>query len=239
MRSTVIIPTLDRVYMNVVFNTTHWSIVLAAKDGGTAIRVLCEIYYLPVLNYLQRHAQPGEKNVYGGRDAADLTHDFFAKVLQGKVFHQVQREGALFRVYLLGALKHFLADIRQKELAAKRGGDFKQTAFDDEMLESNEFDDAIFDRDWAQTIVRQAIESVEDSPQARFLIPWITKQLDAENRNRLTKELGISETAIKVALHRLRKKFGENIRIQIAHTVAEESEIDAELNYLLRVLRSK
>ena len=222
------------------FHTTHWSVVLTAKGDDTAAKaalaVLCETYYPPILKYLQRHVTADHARVYGGRDAADLTHDFFASILEGKMFAQLRREGAPFRVYLLGALRHFLARLRSREAAQKRGGGVMPIPLPDDPAESHGFDDAVFDRDWALAMIQRAIQTL-DHEQEHHLLPWITQEMTGETRRQLAAELGMSDTAIKTALHRLRKKFRETIRTQIAETVKDASEIDAELDHLLRALQ--
>jgi RNA polymerase sigma-70 factor (ECF subfamily) len=223
------------------FHTTHWSVVLTAKGDDTAAKAalatLCETYYPPILKYLHRHVTADHARVYGGRDATDLAHDFFAQILEGKMFAQLQREGAPFRVYLLGALRHFLAQLRVRESAAKRGGGVMPLPLPDEP-ETQGFDDAVFDRDWALAMIQRAIQTLNlerDHP----LLPWITQEMTAETRRQLAAKLGMSDTAVKVSLHRLRKKFRETIRSQIAGTVKDASEIDAELKHLIRVLGAR
>ena len=93
----------------------------------------------------------------------------------------------------------------------------------------------MFDRDWAQTTIDQAITSLGDSPETQTLVPYLISELSTEERISLATKLEKSESAVKVALHRLRKKFRERVRAQIARTVECDSEVDAELNYLVRV----
>jgi RNA polymerase sigma-70 factor (ECF subfamily) len=253
--------------MSTDFHTTHWSVVLTAKGDDTAAKaalaVLCETYYQPILKSLQRIVTADHARLYGGRDAADLTHDFFARILEGKMFTQLQRDGAPFRIYLLGALRHFLSQLRIHESAQKRGGSGHCAALrsrlpmesrvspasivslelTDEPAETHGFDDAVFDRDWALAMIQRAMRLLEpagedsrDIPTKR-LLPWITQEMNAESRNQLAAELGLSDTAVKVALHRLRKKFRHTIRTLIAETVKNASDIDAELDHLIRALR--
>jgi RNA polymerase sigma-70 factor (ECF subfamily) len=179
------------------------------------------------------------------------------------MFTRLQRDGAPFRVYLLGALRHFLSQLRIRESAQKRGGSGHCAALrsrppmetpvspasivslelTDEPAETHGFDDAVFDRDWALAMIQRAMRLLEpaggdsrDIP-AKRLFPWITQEMNAESRNQLAAELGLSDTAVKVALHRLRKKFRNTSRTLIAETVKDTSEIDAELDHLIRALR--
>ena len=252
----------------ITFPTTHWSVVLAAKWDDTkaraALRDLCESYREPILRYVERVVHGDSSCRYGGRNAEDLTHDFLARLLEGKMFAQLQRDGAPFRVYLLGAVRYFLSQLRIREPAQKRGGlghhpgiarstasspahydaiYFQHIALPDEPVDSHGFDEAVFDRDWALAMIQRAMRSLEpagseprDIP-AKRLLPWITREMNAETRSQLAAELGLSDTAVKVALHRLRKKFRLTIRTLIAETVKDASEIDAELDHLIKALR--
>ena len=237
------------------FHTTHWSVVLTAKGDDLAARealsTLCETYYQPILRYIERQAAGDSVWRYGGRDAQDLTHDFFTQLLEGKIFATVDREGARFRVYLLGTVRFFLSQIRIRESAQKRGGMPPQISLPDDSPAPADFDDAIFDRDWASTMVRRAINTLENlsdnatqnsvsvkpSNLIQKLLPWLTGEMNAETRRQLATELEMSDVAIKVALHRVRKKFREMIRMQIAETVVRESDVNAELDHLIRALR--
>ena len=216
---------------------------------------------------------------YGGRDAADLTHDFFARILEGNMFAQLRREGTPFHVYLLGALRHFLSQLRTRESAQKRGGSGHCIAlrsrlplessassgdeipslrcapfrllsevpvsleFTDEPAEPHGFDDAVFDREWALAMIQREMLMLEpagdesDDVPVKRLLPWITQNMTAETRSQLAAELGMSDVAVKVSLHRLRKKFRHSIRSLIAETVKDVSEIDAELDHLIQALR--
>ena len=216
------------------FHTTHWSVVLAAKgnEAKAALCELCESYREPILRYVERTVRTDSPQRYGGRDAEDLTHDFLARLLEGKMFEQLQRREGRFRAYLLGAVRHFLSNVRQRESASKRCA--RHSGSIDIISQTD--DSAMFDHDWAQTTIDRAIASLGSSPETQVLLPWLTCELTANDRVRLATELGKSEVAVKVALHRLRKKFREHIREQIARTVESETEIDAELDYLIRAL---
>lgn len=237
--------------MSSEFHTTHWSVVFAAKGGEGGIAGALRDVLSPIHGYLQRTVTTDRTFMYGGRDATDLTHDFFAQVLEGKMFAQVQREGAPFRVYLLGAVRYFLSQVRIRESAKKRGGGSVPTTLPDDPPDSNGFDDLVFDRDWARAMIRRAIRTLEQTqndqrevtpqePQetpVKRLLPWIIREMTAESRAKIAAEFGISDVAIKVALHRLRKKFRETIHAQIAETVKDPSEINAELDHLIRALQ--
>jgi RNA polymerase sigma-70 factor (ECF subfamily) len=222
----------------ITYPTTHWTAVLTAKGDDTQARAalgeLCETYREPILRYIEREIRTDDPHRYGGRNAEDLTHDFLARLLERKMFaHLVRREGR-FRAYLLGAVRHFIANVRQRESAAKRlgrSGDIVPGS-----LAYNDDNNALFDHDWAQATVNNAIALLGDASETQTLLPYLTQELTAEDRERLANELGKTEIAVKVALHRLRKKFRQLVREQIARTVESESEIDDELDYLIRSL---
>ena len=223
----------------ITFPTTHWSVVLAAKWDDTkaqaALRELCASYREPILRYVERVVQGDSSRRYGGRNEEDLTHDFLARLLEGKMFAQLQHREGRFRVYLLGAVRHFLANIRQLESAEKRGGGIVHLPLCDDIPQ--EEDDAMFDHDWAVASIDRAVAELSDSPETQTLLPWLTRELTTDDRARLAAELCKSEDAVKVALHRLRKKFRHCIREQIARTVESESEVDAELDHLIRAMK--
>ena len=225
------------------FHTTHWSVVLAAKGDDTnarsALKMLCETYYMPLRRFIERETATDSLRCYGGCDADDLTQDFITQLLVGKMFGNLKRNGDTFRSYLLGAVKHFLAKIRRRESAAKRGGTFSQTPLSDDTADPSSANDAIFDADWARTMIAQALNSLDKTPEIHspILLPWLMQEMDASARSRIAAELSMSEGAVKVALSRLRKRFREIIRSLIAETVGHPSEINGELDHLIRALR--
>jgi RNA polymerase sigma-70 factor (ECF subfamily) len=231
--------------MSSEFHTTHWSVVLTAKGDDTAAKAalatLCETYYQPVLRYIERSIHADAVQRYGGCDARDLTHDFFATLLEGEMFSNLQRERGRFRAYLLGAVKHFLSVIRKHVQANKRGGDVVHVAFPvySGEIAITELDyDALFDRDWAQAIIDRALQQFKDMPETQSLLPWLSRELTADDRMALSASLGMSDTAIKVAVHRFRKKFRELVKGFIAETVEHPSEIDFEITRLIKALNT-
>ena len=230
------------------FATTHWTMVLSALKMGEnivsgteakdAFDTLCRTYYEPVLRFIERMVS-SNRRAFGHRDARDLTHDFFVRVLQGLEFRHLQRDRGRFRSYLLGAVKYFLADLRCGEQTQMRGGGQTIVSLDDkETPGQNDLIDEIFDRDWAETIVNNAIadlrkNAVATGKESQFEILrfWLTG--DNGNREQAIKQLGVSAEYFKVLVSRIRKKFRDNVRNQIAQTVEHESEIAAELNHLI------
>ena len=222
------------------FHTTHWSVVLAAKGDDTtakaALAVLCESYRGPVLRFVERHC--------GYRDAEDLTHDFFLRVLQGEEFRHLRQGKGRFRSYLLGAVKFFLAGQRSKASAERRGGKERIVSMDAEIEEPRAELDLRFDRDWAEAIVSSAVaelrtEATEAGEESRFEVLrfWLSGNVTDADRDRAIETLGVTKEHFKVLVSRLRKRFREKIRSQIAQTVNSEADVAAELDYLIRVLR--
>ena len=227
---------------HISFHTTHWSIVLAAKGDHSkahaALSELCKIYREPILRYIERTIRTGTPDSYGGRNAEDLTHDFLARLLEGKLFAHVERREGGFRAYLQGAVRHSLANVRQRESAAKRtfsrySGNTVAGSLED-IPQTDE--ETMFDCDWARTTINRAVALLGDSQETKTLLPWLTRTITLEDRKRLVKELGKTEAAVKIALYRLRKKFQQHVRHIIAHTVESEAEIDAELDHLIKML---
>ena len=232
------------------FAATRWTLVLAAKGGDTASQAalseLCATYYAPVVTFLRASGR--------AEDAArDLAHTFFAGVLAGQGLKGADRERGRFRSYLLGALKNFLASEWDRERAAKRGGGIEPASLDDTGTsggvaaqipapEAAHLEWA-FERQWALTIIDRALETVGAELRAagkgthfELLKPWLTGAAGALSQADAARELGVSESAAKVAIHRLRQRFREAVKKEIAQTVPADADVDDELRHLLAVL---
>jgi RNA polymerase sigma factor (sigma-70 family) len=233
------------------FVTTHWTRVLEARgdspDAQAALGELCTAYYAPVLAFLRR----------SGRDddaARDLTQEFFARLLARRGLDTVERGRGRFRSFLLGAVKHFLADQHDRASAAKRGGGQESVPFDahsegDTTVSLQIPDatatvpDAFFDRQWALTILDRALRALAaehhaagKSTQFETLKPWLTGDTEQLSQAEAARRLDLNEGAVKVAIHRLRKRFRELVKAEIAQTVGTGADVQGELNYLLEVL---
>jgi len=232
------------------FTTTHWSVVLAAGGSSApgareALEKLCRAYWYPLYAYVRRRG-------YGPEDAQDLTQDFFAQLLRKNYPGRADRAKGKFRTFLLHALSQFLVDQRERTSALKRGGGASFISLDEETPEDRyrlEVPDELtpeklFERRWAQTILDRALarlraESVVGGNEAAYEVLQV---FEPGEQNTLSyaeaaTRLGVSESAVKSMIHRMRQRHRELVREEIAQTVATISEIDDELRYLVSVLR--
>lgn len=230
------------------FATTRWTRVLAARGDSPlareALAALCEAYYPPVHAFLRAALRDDER-------ARDLTQEFFARVLRGGAFDRATPSRGRFRSFLLGAVKHFLADMRDRERAAKRGGGAETIPIAPGTDTSPGFEpsapdepcnDSLFDREWAITLLERALgtmerESNEAGKSGQFILlkPWLTGAGTTPAAEAAAR-VGMNENAWSVAIHRLRKRFREIVKLEIAQTVAAVDEQQAELRHLIATL---
>jgi RNA polymerase sigma-70 factor (ECF subfamily) len=231
------------------FGTTQWTRVLAARTESPAARAalsdLCAAYYAPVHAYIARTTRD-----LG--DPRDLTHSFFERLLAGTELAGVQPDRGRFRSYLLGAVKHFLADTRDHQTAAKRGTRHPHVPADAGTDTHPGFDppdphglppDAWFDRQWALTLLARALDTLAaehsaagKADQFTLLKPWLTGDRPELSQSETAARLGVSETALKVALHRLRHRFRDQVKHEVAATLAHAGDAAEELQSLLRAV---
>jgi RNA polymerase sigma-70 factor (ECF subfamily) len=232
-----------------LFVTTQWTQVLATRgdspEARQALSDLCAAYYMPIFVMIRR-ATPSEEA------ARDLTQEFFARLLSRAGLGQVDPERGRFRYFLLGAVKHFLADVHDKQCRLKRSGGRVPVSLDagTDSSPSLEFADTTapspdleFDREWAVTLLDRALarlsrEQAEAGKGEQFpaLKPWLTGDKQEVSLTDLAAKLGTSEGALRVALHRLRKRFRELVREEIGGTVKDSAHVREEMGYLLEVL---
>ncbi len=223
------------------FAPTRWSLVARAQDGTDAGRLalseLCEAYWQPVFRVLCRDQRDEDS-------ARELTQEFFAFVLSGNRLTGAEPEKGTFRSYLLGALRHFESDRRERERRQKRGGGVVTESLDlhpEVVGAGTELGDCQFDREWAVAVLARAMESVaadyaEGGRSAHFerLKPALAGGNLPPHAD-LALELGMTEGAIKVAIHRLRRRFRERVCQEIAQTLPESADLEEELRYLVAV----
>lgn len=239
------LPTMN---LNGNFATTRWSLVLASQtpaDSVTraALSELCETYWYPLYAFLRRRGSAEE-------EAMELVQGFMARLLE-KQDLAVDAQRGRFRTYLIGALRNYATNRVRHDQADVRGGAHVvlPLSFDDaEALYEREPADPltpeiIYERRWAITVLERALAKLEDESRARgreelfaALRPCLAGAGDAPTYAELSTQLGVTEGALKVALHRLRKRMGELTRAEVAQTLADPSEIDDELRGLFTAL---
>lgn len=231
------------------FATTRWSIVLAAghgvsQDSTGALASLCETYWLPVYAYVRRVIARVE-------DAQDLTQGFFAHLIEKDAIAKADPERGRFRAFLLTALKNFLANERDKAQAEKRGGgkaalslDFDSGESHCQIHPSHELTpERLFERRWVLTLLdlvldQLRIELAEQGKESHFekFKAALTGEMSNADYEQVAEALGLSAAAAKQAAYRLRKRYRELFRLEVARTVADDSEVDDEIGRLLESL---
>jgi RNA polymerase sigma factor (sigma-70 family) len=232
------------------FTSTQWSVVLRAVDANDpgcreALEILCQKYWHPVYSYI-RH------RVYSQDAAEDLTQSFFAQLLEKSSLKAADPERGRFRSFLLASARNFLSDSRDKDRAQKRGGARRFIPLDFSEAENFKYEpadpitpEAIFERQWADSVLAEVFsqlrrEAIEGRALERYqrLEQFLIGELEGTRQDQIAKELGLSAQTLRVAVHRLRKRFGKLLREQVAQTVADPEQVDEEIRYLLIILNS-
>ena len=231
------------------FHTTRWTLVRSARgaspEARAALSELCAAYYAPVVAFLRREGRDDDA-------ARELAHGFFARVLADDALGEAERGRGRFRSYLLGAVKHFLANARRDAAREKRGGSAEHIALGAGTDTSPGVEvaaadalapDADFDRAWALAVVERALvllqsESTSAGQAAQFatLQPWLTPAGAPAAQAEVATALGLSEGAVKVAIHRLRRRFREIVRAEVAQTLHDAADLDDEMRHLIAAL---
>jgi RNA polymerase sigma-70 factor (ECF subfamily) len=234
------------------FITTHWTRVLEARGNSTEARAalsdLCAAYYPPVFAFIRCRSKDQDS-------ARELTQEFFARLLSDQGIASVDPQFGRFRSFLLGAVKHFLADMRDRSQRLKRGGGVTLVSLeslsqaDDSTAEIQVADahspspDLEFDRKWALTMLERALNTLArenkeggHSDQFEALKPWLTGDAEEFSQVEVARRLAMSEGAARVAIHRLRRRFRDLIKAEIAQTLNDPGQVGEELGYLLAAL---
>ena len=232
------------------FTTTHWSVVLEAQGESPAaqeaLEKLCRTYWRPVYSFLRRQgARPEE--------AEDLTQGFFALLLERRNFDAVRKEKGRLRSYLLTSLKHFLVSEHRRAVTMKRGKGQQLVPLEElTALERAEIEpadhlsaDRLYERRWALTLMEQVLRRLRDE-YARagnaelfdLLKQLLPDEPGAPSRAEIAAQLGMTENAVRQALHRFRQRYQLLLREEISHTIAIASDVEDELRHLIAVLRS-
>lgn len=232
-----------------VFATTHWSVVLAAgqtesPQAVAALEQLCRSYWYPLYVYVRRQG-------YSPEDAQDLTQEFFARLLEKKYLRLADPDRGKFRAFLLKSLKHFLVNEWEKARTQKRGGGQCAIPLDAGIAESRYAAepvqaltlDQVYEKRWAVTLIEAVLARLRENYEAagrvavfETLRGFIWGDQSTVSYAEAAPQLGLSEGAVKVAVHRLRGRYRELLRAEIAKTVATPGEVDEELQHLMAVL---
>lgn len=231
------------------FTTTRWTLVLAAKRrddpaGSDAFARLCERYYEPLYGYLRRHGWTPE-------DAQDLTQGFMARLIEKELLRHADQARGKFRAFLLTSLKHYAANEHVRATAAKRGGAQSFQSIDLEAAEQryrNELRDDLtpehlYERRWALAVLERALVALRTEFRANgrdTFFDAVRGRLIGEAETapycEIAEQFGMSEAAVKVTVHRMRRRYRELVRAAVAETVESEEAVDDELGYLLTAL---
>jgi RNA polymerase sigma-70 factor (ECF subfamily) len=232
-----------------VFATTHWSVVLtarnpAAPESAAALETLCRTYWYPVYAFVRRQGQ-------SPHDAQDLTQEFFTRLLQKDYLRSAAREKGRFRTFLIFAVKRFMANEWDRARTLKRGGGETPLPLDTSIAETRyqmepaaeSNADSIYERRWALTLLDQTMTRLRKEYEAEgksadfdHLKSFLTVDRGGIGYETIASRLGVSEGAARVAVHRLRKRFREVFREEIAQTVSSPTEIDDEVTHLVAAL---
>jgi RNA polymerase sigma factor (sigma-70 family) len=232
------------------FVTTHWSVVMAAGTGHSAqaaeaLEQLCRTYWYPLYAFVRRH-------VSEAHDAEDLTQEFFTRFLAKEYFGRADPALGRFRSFLLACLKNFLAEQQRQAQRLKRGGRQTPISWDSQTAEERYrlepadpvTPEQVYDRRWALTLLETVLARLTAEQSAAGKEQAFTQLKDClwgEGREtgyaEMAARLGMTEGAVKVTVHRLRRRFRDLLREEVAHTVAADAEIDEELRHLIGVIR--
>ena len=234
----------------VAFTTTHWSVVLEAQGSSPAaqeaLEKLCRTYWWPLYGFARRQG-------YGPEEAQDLTQGFFALLLERRDLDVVRREKGRLRCYLLVSLKNFLAKAKRRELTVKRGEGRALVPLD-ELVARERADlepadnltaDRIYERRWALTLLEHVLTRLEMEYGAAgngqlfdCLQEFLSDEPERRSQAEVAAELGMTENALKQAFHRLRQRYRQFLRDEIAQTVAVPGDVEDELRHFISVLQA-
>jgi RNA polymerase sigma-70 factor (ECF subfamily) len=227
------------------FATTHWSVVLAARRQHTpqsdaALEKLCRTYWFPLYAYVRRRGHSPE-------EAEDSVQGFFARFLEKNYLAGLDAERGRFRAFLLAALKHYLANEWDKSQRQKRGGGAKHLSLDWESADT-EFQladvrhlspEKNFDREWALALLAKVIRTMQAECEAdgkakhfEHLKIFLTAGRDDRPYTAAAQALGMDEAAVRTAVHRLRKRYRQLLRDEIANTLSDPAQVDEEMRAL-------
>jgi RNA polymerase sigma-70 factor (ECF subfamily) len=231
------------------FPPTHWSVVLAAREpstqnGAAALEKLCRTYWYPLYGYVRRRG-------FSEHDAQDLTQGFFAQLLDRESIQRVTKDKGRFRSFLLASINYFIADERDAAKAQKRGGGRQVLSFDAQEAETRyrmepvdgRTPETIFEHRWAMTLLDQVLARLREefaqtgkSHLFKGVQPFLVEGVKGTTYAEAAREIGMSEEAFKKAVQRMRRRYHQLFREEIAHTVAGPDDVEDELRNLCAVL---
>jgi RNA polymerase sigma-70 factor (ECF subfamily) len=234
-------------YSDARFPDTRWTLLLALKDEArrqNALEALCRAYWRPICSYLQRH--------HPAPEAEDMTQEFMLMLLRNELLERARREEGRLRSWLLRALELFVANHQRVARSMKRGGGVLPERLESTQVQAamaamttQDGGDLSFDREWAEAVVRRSVESLREQYAAagreavfQAMAPWLLAEGDAGTQAVAAARCGLTITNFRVQLHRLRGRYRDELRRQIAITTASESEALEELRHLLAVLQA-
>jgi len=232
------------------FLTTRWSLVARAGSGSVdareALESLCASYWYPLYAFARRRGLDHHA-------AQDAVQGFFARLIEKHDLQSADQARGRFRSFLLAGLSNFLANLWDRERAEKRGGSLARLTIDEAAAEKRYAvelavqgsPESCFEREWAREVLARSLASLEaewDRAGKRELFarlkPFLTAEATAAAQAAIASDLSKTENAVRIALHRMRKRFGELLRLEVADTVADSGDVEAELEDLLRALGS-
>lgn len=231
------------------FATTHWSLVAQSAltdvpEAASALAQLCEMYWPPIYSFIRRRG-------YSPSDAQDLTQSFFAFFLRTKGYAHTDKLQGKFRSFLLASVKNFLSDNWDRDQAIKRGGNYQFVSLDQQTAEafyeaataSDSTAERVFELRWAKTLTAGALNSLREEFQAEGklklfeqLKSFLTGGSILPSYDETSARMGLPRATVKTHVHRLRQRYRESVRREIARTVSSPHQIDEELRYLCGVL---
>jgi RNA polymerase sigma-70 factor (ECF subfamily) len=233
----------------VAFTTTRWSVVLEAQgdlpSASAALERLCRTYWWPIYSFVRRHGHTAE-------EAQDLTQGFFAMLLERHDFNAVRREKGRLRSYLLASLKNFLAKAQRRQLTLKRGNGQSPIPLEDLSARERAYleptdkisPDLIYERRWALTLLEQVLNRLEEEFRVagnaalfESLAELLGDEPAAPSHAAIAEKLHTTEHAVRQAYYRLRQRYRELLRVEIARTVAVPGEVEDELRHFISILQ--
>jgi RNA polymerase sigma factor (sigma-70 family) len=228
-----------------VFATTHWSVVVQARnsqspEAAAAMERLCQTYWYPLYVFVRRKGHSHE-------DASDLTQAFFAKFLEKRYLKSVDANLGRFRTFLLTSMSHFLANEWDKSQTQKRGGGVRVISLDDASAEEryrlepveHTTPETLFERRWAETVVGVVLDRLAaETDEKRFevLKRFLLEDKGAVSYDDAAAQLGLSVAAVTSAIHRMRARFGALLLEEVSNTVGTPDAVESELRHLLEAL---